>query len=203
MRLLIVEDQTIMREALATLLSLEDDFEVVGTASDAETGVQLALSLRPDLTLMDIGLPGMSGIEATRIVTRAGACRVVILTTHQQESVVFEGIRAGALGYLLKDAPAALLVDTIRRVAQGEGVLQPGLALRLLADFRTQGEELTPRELEVLQHMAHGKANKLIARELGVSEGTVKNHVSSILAKLHARNRVQATNTARGRGLIS
>jgi DNA-binding NarL/FixJ family response regulator len=152
---------------------------------------------------MDIQMPALDGVEATRRVRAAGAGRVVILTTYDYENYVFEAIKAGASGYLLKDAPADLLTDAIRRVARGEPFVQPSLASKVLLELTREGPHaLTARETEVLRLLARGAANKEIARELALTEGTVKNHVTSILEKLHARNRTEAANAARERGLL-
>lgn len=203
LRVLIVEDQTLLRHALGTLLSLEDDLEIVGSAANGLEGVAAAVSLKPDVTLMDIQMPELDGVEATRRITASGAGRVVILTTYAFENYVFEAIKAGAMGYLLKDAPAALVTETIRRVARGEASVQASLASRVLMEFSVTGVNgLTAREVQVLRLVSDGRNNKEIARGLELTEGTVKNHVSNILEKLHAKNRTSAANAARERGLI-
>lgn len=209
-RILLAEDQTLMRHGLRTILELEEGFEVVGEAADGEAAVAKALALRPDVVLMDVQMPGLDGVAATeRIATALPATRVVILTTFEREEYVVAGIKAGARGHLLKEIPAEELLATIRRVHAGESVIQPRLASRLLGEFARRGaagapapEALTERERAVLRLVAAGRGNKEIARELGVVEGTVKNHVSTILDKLRAANRTQAALLAREAGLI-
>ena len=216
-RLLVAEDQTLMREGLCTVLELEPGFRVVGAAVDGAEAVRMAGELRPDLVLMDVQMPHQSGVEATAAITTRGLpCRVIILTTFDYEDYVFEAIKAGAVGYLLKDTPAAELAATIRRVHAGESFIQPRVATRLLMEFGRRepsaegsaegGAELdaglSQREVDVLRLLSRGASNREIAERLILAEGTVKNHVSSILAKLHAANRTQAANLARERGLI-
>jgi len=209
-RVLLAEDQTLMRDGLRTILELEEGFEVVGEAADGREAVARALALRPDVVLMDVQLPGLDGVAATaRIAAALPATRVVILTTFEREEYVVAGIKAGARGHLLKEIPAEELLATIRRVHAGESVIQPRLTSRLLGEFARRGaagtptlEALTERERAVLRLVAAGRGNKEIARELGVVEGTVKNHVSTILDKLRAANRTQAALLAREAGLI-
>lgn len=215
-RLLICEDQTLMREGLKTILELdpgEPPFEIVGEAADGEESVRQARLLSPDIVLMDIQMPKQNGVQATAaITTTLPATRVIILTTFDNEDYVFEAIKAGAMGYLLKDTPATELAATIRRVYQGEAFIQPNVATRLLMesgrrgsisrDASTAAEELSQRELDVLKLLSQGASNREIAARLVLAEGTIKNHVSSILMKLHAANRTQAANLARKRGLI-
>lgn len=209
-RVLLAEDQTLMRDGLRTILELEEGFEVVGEAADGREAVARALALRPDVVLMDVQLPGLDGVAATaRIAAALPATRVVILTTFEREEYVVAGIKAGARGHLLKEIPAEELLATIRRVHAGESVIQPRLASRLLGEFARRGatgapaaEALTERERAVLRLVAAGRGNKQIARELGLVEGTVKNHVSTILDKLRAANRTQAALLAREAGPI-
>ena len=225
-RLLICEDQTLMREGLHTVLALEPGLEVVGEALDGAQAVQLAESLRPDVVLMDVQMPGQNGVQATAAITaRNLPCRVIILTTFDYEDYVFEAIKAGAVGYLLKDTPAAALAETIRQVHAGESFIAPKVATKLLMEFgrrgtlqpqepareaaETAGERataseggLSQREIEVLRLLAQGESNRDIGDQLALAEGTVKNYVSNILMKLHAANRTQAANLARERGLI-
>jgi DNA-binding NarL/FixJ family response regulator len=206
-RLLIAEDQTLMRQGLKTLLELEPGFKIIGEASDGRQAFKLASELRPDVVLMDVQMPVMDGVEATAQITRAfPGVRVIILTTFDRDDYVFQGIRAGAVGYLLKDLPAPGLYDTIRRVYAGEVFIQPEIASRALraslhpaAEFI---EPLTERECEILARIAQGIPNKEIADKLHLAEGTVKNHVSNILAKLQVTNRTQAADVARRRGLV-
>jgi two-component system response regulator DegU len=223
-RLLICEDQTLMREGLHTVLALEPGFQVVGTASDGAEAVQLAETLRPDIVLMDVQMPRQNGVQATAAITaRNLPCRVIILTTFDYEDYVFEAIKAGAVGYLLKDTPAAELAETIRQVYAGESSISPKVATKLLMEFGQRGtlnplgaslelagtagmrsgeSDLSQREVEVLRLLAHGESNREIGDRLALAEGTVKNYVSNILMKLHAANRTQAANLARERGLI-
>jgi DNA-binding NarL/FixJ family response regulator len=232
-RILICEDQTLMRESLRTVLDLEPGFSVVGEAADGEEGVRLAENLRPDIVLMDVQMPRQNGVQATAAITARGLpCRVIILTTFDYEDYVFDAIKAGAVAYLLKDTPATELTATIRMVHAGESFIQPKVATKLLMEFGKRGqtaqeavppavgagggqingvgpgsgsgglEELSQREVDVLRLLAQGASNRDIADQLVLAEGTVKNHVSNILMKLHAANRTQAANLARERGLI-
>lgn len=219
-RILVCEDQTLMREGLRTVLDLEPGFSVVGTAADGAEAVRLAQELQPDIILMDVQMPGQNGVQATAALTARGLpSRVVILTTFDYEDYVFDAIKAGAVGYLLKDTPATELASTIRRVHAGESFIQPKVATKLLMEFGRKGgaasagnggigasevrlEQLSQREVDVLRLLAQGASNRDIADQLVLAEGTVKNHVSSILMKLHANNRTQAANLARERGLI-
>ncbi len=211
-RLLICEDQTLMRQGLVTILGLEPGFLVVGEAGTGTEAVAQVQALQPDVVLMDVQMPEMDGIAATRLITAAfPATRVIILTTFDYEEYVFEGVKAGALGYLLKDSPAPELVQTIERVAAGERFIQPAVASKLLFEFaqapRRAGatpdlEPLSERETDIIRRLAQGMSNREIADDLALAEGTVKNYVSTILGKLHAANRVQAINLARQHGLI-
>lgn len=206
-RILIVEDQTLMRQGLKTILNLEPGLQVVGEAADGERGIHTALELRPDVILMDVQMPGISGIEAIAAICAVWPeARIVILTTFGRDDYVFEGVRAGAVGFLLKDAPADDLIQTIRRVHAGEVFIQAEIASRMLRELiRPQAgpiEPLSDREQEVLVLLAQGHANREIAAQLVLAEGTVKNHVSNILAKLQAENRTQAADIARRYGLI-
>ena len=205
-KLLLVEDQTLMRQGLKTILDLEPGLHVVGEAGDGERGVQLALELRPDVILMDVQMPILNGVEATAKLCREWAqAKVIILTTFDRDDYVYQGVRAGAMGYLLKDTPADKLIQTIRRVHGGEVFIQPEIASRTLRELlrpeRSPLEPLTDREREVLVLLAQGASNKEIADRLVISEGTVKNHVSNILSKLQAENRTQAAEIARRYGL--
>ena len=205
-RILLVEDQTLMRQGLKTILDLEPGLKVVGEAEEAANGIRLALDLRPDIILMDVQLPGESGVEATAAICATWPeAKVIILTTFDRDDYVFQGIRAGALGYLLKDTPADDLIDTIRRVHGGEVFIQPRIASRALRELaQPQPDPLTPlseREREVLVLLAQGNSNREIAEKLIITEGTVKNHVSNILSKLQAENRTQAAIIARRHGL--
>jgi DNA-binding NarL/FixJ family response regulator len=206
-RILLAEDQTLMRQGLKTILELERGFEVVGEAEDGKAAVKLALQLRPDIILMDVQMPQQNGVEATAAICRSWPeARIIILTTFDRDDYVFEGVRAGAVGYLLKDLPATKLVETIRCVHAGEVFIQPEIASRTLRTaLRPEGgliEPLSEREREVLVMLAQGIPNKEIADKPHIAEGTVKNHVSNILGKLQVQNRTQAADIARRRGLV-
>ena len=206
-RILIVEDQTLMRQGLKIILDLEPGLQVVGQAADGESGVHMALDLRPDLILMDIQMPGMNGIEAIAAICAVWPeARIIILTTFGRDDYVFQGVRAGAVGFMLKDAPADHLIQTIRRVHAGQVFIQPEIASRLLRELITPQdspvEPLSEREREVLVLLAQGHSNREIAEQLVLAEGTVKNHVSNILGKLQAENRTQAAEIARRHGLV-
>jgi DNA-binding NarL/FixJ family response regulator len=196
-----------MRQGLKTLLELEPGLKVIAEAGDGEQAVKLALEHRPDIILMDVQMPRMNGVEATGRITRAWpSARVIVLTTFDRDDYVFEGIRAGAMGYLLKDVPADQLYQTIHRVHAGEAFIQPEIASRTLrATLHPAGdliEPLSAREKEVLIMLAQGVPNKEIADKLQIAEGTVKNHVSNILDKLQVTNRTQAADLARRKGLL-
>ena len=224
-RILLCEDQTLMRQGLHTVLELEPGFQIVGEAANGEEAIKRYEELWqqgviPDIVLMDIQMPFKNGVEATAAITTLyPAARVIILTTFDYEDYVFEAVKAGAMGYLLKDVPADELASTIRKVHSGEPFIQPKVASKLLIEFgRTRGgghqapgqaafstqpsEELSLRETEVLKLLAAGASNREIAERLVLAEGTVKNHVSNILGKLHAENRTHAANMARERKLI-
>jgi len=204
--ILLVEDQTLMRQGLKTILNLEPGMKVIAEAEDGAAGLRLALELRPDIILMDVQLPRMNGVEATRAICAAWPeARVIILTTFNREDYVYQAIRAGAVGFLLKDLPAEELVETIRTVHAGEPFIQPEIASRMLRELVQPAasplEPLTAREREVLVLLAQGLSNKIIAERLVLTEGTIKNHVSNILGKLQAENRTQAAEIARRYGL--
>jgi NarL family two-component system response regulator LiaR len=195
---LIADDHPVVRRGLRTFLELQDDLEVVGEASDGAEAVELAARLLPDVVLMDLVMPGLDGIDATRRIRDGSpATRVVVLTSFSDDDRIIPAIRAGAAGYLLKDAEPRELADGIRRVHRGEGLLDPRVAGRVMRELndderRAGGGVLTERELEVLRLIARGLPNKSIAAELVVSEKTVKTHVSNILAKLQLADRTQA-----------
>lgn len=219
-RILISEDQMLMRQGLHTVLELEPGFQVVGEAANGEEAIERYNELQqqgkgPDVVLMDIQMPVKNGVQATAAITTAHpGARVIILTTFDYEDYVFEAIKAGAMGYLLKDVPAEELTSTIRKVYAGEPFIQPKVASKLLVEFGRRGrttanqstgsvdEELSTREIEVLKLLAAGASNREIADKLVLAEGTVKNHVSNILSKLHAENRTHAANLARERKII-
>jgi DNA-binding NarL/FixJ family response regulator len=204
-RLMIAEDHNYLRKALCALLALESDIEIVATAADGEQAVNSALAHSPDVVLMDVKMPRMDGVAATRaILAEAPNTRIVMLTTFDTDDFVFEAIAAGAQGYLLKDAEESEILAAIRAAARGEPRLSASIASKILSEFRrvnltrrpltppvSKEEPLTEREKEVLALVAAGKGNREIAREMGLAEGTVKNHVSTILAKLHLRSRTE------------
>lgn len=208
--ILIVEDQTLMRQGLKTILDLEPGMRVVGEAKDGAEGVREALRLRPDIILMDVQMPVMNGVDATRAIIGAWPqARVIVLTTFDRDDYVFQSVRTGAMGYLLKDAPADTLIQTIRRVHAGDVFIQPEIASRTLREVATgrQRAESTPfdlseREREVLVLLAQGLSNREIAGRLHITEGTVKNHVSNILSKLGVRDRTRAVLKAFEMGIV-
>jgi len=203
-RLAIVDDQGMVRAGFRSLLAGETDFEVVGEAANGEDGVDLVTELVPDVTLMDIRMPVLDGISATRQIVASGVeTKVLVLTTFDLDEYVFEALRAGASGFLLKDAPAEELAAAVRVVAAGESLLAPGVTRRVIDAFvrrpappasptEPRLQLLTPREIEVLGLLARGMSNLDIASTLFVSEGTTKTHVRNVLTKLGLRDRVQA-----------
>jgi DNA-binding NarL/FixJ family response regulator len=213
-RILLVDDQRLMREGLRILLELEPDLQVVGEAPDGQAALEAYEELRPDVVLMDVRMPGMDGVEATwRLRERWPAARVIILTTFDDDEYVFEGLRAGALGYLLKDVSGHDLAEAVRTVAGGGALIQPSVARKVLAQFARMAppirppdsglaEPLSDREREILRLLAQGLSNGEIAQRLSLAEGTVKNYVTTILQKLGTRDRTQAALRARKLGLI-
>jgi DNA-binding NarL/FixJ family response regulator len=213
-RVLLVDDQALIRAGFRMILDAEQDMEVVGECADGTQAVDSARRLTPDVVLMDIRMPEMDGIEATRRISAAGegAPRVLMLTTFDLDEYVYDALRGGASGFLLKDVPAEQLVDGIRVVAQGDALLAPSVTKRLIQEFSRgaptqQGEraeiaELTPRELQVFKLIARGMSNAEIAAELVVSETTVKTHVARVLMKLGVRDRVQAVVLAYESGVV-
>ena len=211
--ILIVDDQAMVRAGFRMILDSESDFDVIGEASDGREAIDEASKHAPDVVLMDIRMPGVDGIEATEHIVDAshGSSKVLILTTFELDEYIYSALRAGASGFMLKDAPADELINAIRVVASGDALLAPRITRRLISEFAARpqrdGElaqrlaDLTQREVEVLRLVARGMANKEIAEELYVSETTVKTHVSHVLAKLAIRDRVQAVVVAYECGL--
>lgn len=215
-RILLVDDQGLFREGLQTLLSIHEDIVVVGEAADGREALAKVAALRPDVVLMDVRMPVLDGVAATRQLHQEyPRCRVIMLTTFDDDEYVFEGLRAGAVGYLLKDVSSQKLVEAIRGAAAGESFLQPAVAAKVVAEFaRMAGqvaaassqdalaEPLSTRGLEILEQIAAGATNREIADQLFLAEGTVKNHVTNILGKLAVRDRTQAALKAKELGII-
>ena len=212
-RVLLADDQALVRAGFRLILDLENDMEVVGEAADGREAVLLTRELEPDVVLMDVRMPEMDGLEATRRLARAGtSARVLVLTTFDADRYVYEAMKAGASGFLLKDVPREQLVAGVRVVAGGESLLAPAITRRLIEEFVRRPppgslvppelEELSARELEVLTLVARGLSNAEIAERLFVSETTVKTHVAHVLQKLHLRDRVQAVVLAYESGLV-
>ena len=214
-RVLVVDDQTLFREALTTLLGVHDEVEMVGAVEDGAQALEAVALLRPDVVLMDLRMPVLDGVATTRrLAVEHPDVRVLVLTTFDGDDEVFPALRAGAVGYLLKDATASRLVEAVQAAARGESVLQPSVATKLIARVsqlpdppavpRPQPlvDPLTGRELDVLRAVADGLSNREAAALLFLSEGTVKNHVTNVLAKLGVRDRTQAALRARALGLL-
>jgi NarL family two-component system response regulator LiaR len=198
-RVLLVDDQAIVRKGIRALLAEVEGIVVVGEAGSGQEGVAQAQALDPDVTVMDLGMPKMDGIEAIRQITaREARARILVLTSFVSDDKVFPAIKAGALGYLLKDSEPADLIRAIAQVSRGEPSLHPSIAAKVLQELRRSTEKtplpnaLTAREVEVLRLVAKGLSNREIAAQLTTTEATIKTHVSSILSKLHLANRVQA-----------
>jgi len=212
---MLVDDQALFREGLETLLSVHKDMQVVGQASNGQEAVEAAGKLKPDVVLMDVRMPVLDGVRATRLLKdNLPQCKVIVLTTFDDDEYIFDALRTGAVGYLLKDVPSALLVDAIRAAARGESILEPSVAAKVIAEFTRVSsmvpaaqmgqlvEPLSEREQEILVLIARGSSNKEIARQLFIAEGTVKNHVTHILGKLGVRDRTQAALKAKELGLL-
>jgi DNA-binding NarL/FixJ family response regulator len=213
-RVLIADDHELLRDGLRAILDAQDDLEVVAEASDGEETLSQASELQPDVVIMDIRMPRLDGIEATRRLVARGehAPRVLVLTTFDLDEYVFEALEAGAGGFMLKDAPPTQLADAVRTVARGEALLAPAVTRRLIERYvrrrpadtslAARFQQLTERELEVLQLLARGLSNAEIGAQLFLSAATVKTHVTRLLAKLHVRDRVQAVVLAYEAGIV-
>jgi DNA-binding NarL/FixJ family response regulator len=221
LRVLLVDDQQLVRSGFALMLSVEDDLEVVGEAGDGVQALERARAVRPDVVLMDVQMPGMDGIEATRRIVAEDLGRVVILTTFDRDDYLFDALRAGASGFLLKNSDPDTLVDAVRAAGHGQALLAPEVTLRVIERMtslahavehppppdscrraRSGLDRLTEREREVLVLLGHGLSNSEIAARLHLGEATVKTHVSNVLAKLGVRDRVQAVVVAHESGII-
>jgi DNA-binding NarL/FixJ family response regulator len=211
-RVVLVDDQELMRVGFRMVLGAQPDMEIVGEAGDGEVAVRLAGELRPDVVLMDVRMPVLDGVEATKLITTAGTAKVLVMTTFDLDEYALSALRNGASGFMLKDTPPDHLVAALRSVASGDAVVSPSVTRRLLDRFlgQTGGElrdasvldALTEREREVLVLIAQGLSNTEIARKLFLSEATVKTHVGRVLAKLDLRDRVQAVVLAYETGLV-
>ncbi|MCT7951888.1 response regulator transcription factor [Ancylothrix sp. C2] len=203
-RVLLVDDQNLIRSGLKVVLQTEPDIEIVGEASDGQSAIQKVETLMPDVVLMDIHMPVMDGVTATKIISeRFSGVKVLVLTTFDEDEYVADALRCGAMGYLLKDMPTEELAAAIRTVDKGYTQIGPGLVEKIMAKWAAPAtsqppslppgwSELTPREREILKLISQGSSNKEIAKTLFISEGTVKNHVTSILHRLNVRDRTQA-----------
>jgi DNA-binding NarL/FixJ family response regulator len=214
-RVLLVDDQALFREGLETLLSVHKDIQVVGQACNGQEAVEVAAKVKPDVVLMDVRMPVLDGVRATHLLKgNQPECRVIVLTTFDDDEYIFDALRMGAVGYLLKDVVSAQLVEAIRAAARGESILEPSVAAKVIAEFtrvsslvpsrQMEGlvDPLSERELEILSLIARGASNKEIASQLYIAEGTVKNHVTHILSKLGVQDRTQAALKARELGLL-
>jgi DNA-binding NarL/FixJ family response regulator len=210
MKVIICDDQAIIRDGLELLLKLEKDMQVVGLAQDGSEALELVGKLTPDLVLMDLKMPGMNGVEATRrICAQFPKVKVLVLTTFDDDEWVFDAIRVGASGYLLKDTPRDKVIEAIRGTVEGKSYIDPAVAGKLMENVSSKQEQpqtiltdkLTSREVDILRLIAHGFTNADIAEQLHLSEGTVRNHVSAIFAKLEVSDRTQAAILAIRHGL--
>ncbi len=222
-KVLLADDQTLIRQGIRLLLEIEPDIQVVGQAANGRLALEQVEALHPDVVLMDVRMPEMDGLEATRLLSASHPeVKVIILTTFEDDETVFEGLKAGASGYLLKDISSEEMAQAVRKVAAGEALIQSRLTRKVLAEFsrlasatdrptssknalvsETLPVALTDRELQVLQALTRGLSNREIADQLVITEGTVKNHVSSLIDKLGVRDRTQAVLKAQELGLIS
>ncbi len=211
-RVFLVDDQTLVRQGVRSLLALSDEIEVVGEAGDGASAIERIPAVRPDVVLLDMRMPNLSGLDVLRALSQAGALPpTIILTTFDDDQLVVAGIKAGARGYLLKDVSLDQLVEAVRTVAGGGSLVAPVVTQRLLTGLKglettfaslDRPDPLTDRETEILRLMAGGFSNKEIANSLGVAEGTVKNHVSNILSKLGVRDRTRAVLKAFELGIV-
>jgi len=214
-RVLLVDDQALFREGLDTLLSVHKDIQVIGQASNGQAAVDLALKLRPDVILMDMQMPILNGVGATRRLKGSlPDCRIIVLTTFDDKETIFDALRAGAVGYLLKDVGSAQLAESIRRTARGESILDPSVAAKVVAEFsrvsslvtaansEVLAEPLSEREIEVLRLVTVGMSNREIAQKLIISAGTAKTHIHNLCGKLGVHNRTEAAMRARELGLV-
>jgi len=208
-KILIADDPPVVREGLSSILGFEDDIEIVGEAADGEEAVQKFIELKPQLVLIDIQMPRMKGVQAIQKIKEINpAVNIIILTVYDIEDYVYEGIKAGARGYLLKDTSPDKLVEAIRKVNRGESLIEPMLATKVLDKFSELAKKekpshrLTPRELQILRLLADGKSNKELAAELFISEKTVKTHITHIFEKLNVRDRTEAVMSALKKGII-
>jgi DNA-binding NarL/FixJ family response regulator len=214
-RVLLVDDQALFREGLETLLSVHKDIQVIGQASNGQEAIDLAQKLHPNVILMDMQMPVLNGVGATRRLKGSlPDCRVIVLTTFDDKETIFDALRAGAVGYLLKDVGSAQLAESIRRTARGESILDPSVAAKVVAEFSRVSslvtatsfevltEPLSEREIEVLRLVTVGLSNREIAEKLIISRGTAKTHIHNLCGKLGAHNRTEAVMRARELGLV-
>lgn len=214
-RVLLVDDQALFREGLETLLSVHKDIQVVGQASNGQEAAEIATKVQPDIVLMDVRMPVLDGVRATHLLKKVvPRTKVIVLTTFDDDEYIFDALRMGAAGYLLKDVASTKLVEAIRATARGDSILEPSVAAKVIEEFSRISnmvparkmdqlvEPLSERELEILFLISRGASNKEIAEQLIIAEGTVKNHVSHILSKLGVRDRTQAALKARELGLL-
>ena len=204
-RILITDDHPVVREGLSGMLAGQPDFEVIGLAADGDTAVTMHGSLAPDVTLMDLRMPGLDGVGAIEAIkAQQPSARIIVLTTYDSDADILRAIEAGATGYLLKDAPREELFRAIRAAARGDSVLAPAVAARLMTRMRAPAEEnLSAREIEVLQLVAKGASNKEIGKRLHISTATVKTHLIHIYSKLGVDDRTAAVTTALEKGIIT
>lgn len=215
-KVMLVDDQSLFREALQTLLSIQPEFEVVGQAGNGEEALRIALQTQPDVVLMDLRMPVMDGVTAiSRLRDTLPTCKAIALTTFDEDELIFDGFRAGAMGYLLKDVSSEKLFDAIRAASKGEYFLLPNITAKVLAEFsriarpapfasnaNAYRSVLSSREVQILKIVSSGASNKEVADQLVIAEGTVKNHMRNIISKLEVRDRMQAVLKAKELGII-